>query len=382
MNYKDFKGEKLSSLGFGCMRLPLLPGEEGKRDGKVDIAQTEAMFDYAFKNGVNYFDTAWMYHGNQSEIIVGEILKNYSRDSFNLATKFPGFDKELASHPDEVFEKQLEKCQVDYFDFYLFHNVSDMTFKYYGDRTLGIYDYLMEQKKNGRIRHLGFSCHASLDLMKQFWDMYGEGLEFCQIQLNYLDWTYQQAKEKVELIDSWGIPVWVMEPVRGGKLAELPADMVAKLRAVRPDESIPGWAFRFIQSIPQITMTLSGMSNMEQVKENIATFSEGEPLNESEREVLLTAVQEMLAMYTVPCTACRYCTSHCPMELDIPELLKIYNGCMVSGKGTFQKTMETHRISDSQQPSNCIGCGGCASVCPQQIQIPDIMRAFADGLAG
>lgn len=381
MVYNDFQGLKLSALGFGCMRLPLKEGTQDQRDGEVDIELAEKMFDYAISHGVNYFDTAWMYHGGQSEVIVGNILKKYPRDSFYLASKFPGFERDLISDPAKVFEKQLEKCQVDYFDFYLFHNVSEMTFGNYTDESLGILDYLLEQKRNGRIRHLGFSAHASLETMQQFWDYCKGEIEFCQIQLNYLDWTYQQAKEKVDMITSWGIPVWVMEPVRGGKLASLPEDMEAVLKAARPGESIPSWAFSFLQSIPAVKMVLSGMSSMEQVQENIETFSNPRPLSESERELLLKAVDEMLAKFTVPCTACRYCTSHCPMSLDIPHLISAYNEGMVSGKGEFQMTMAAHHLSEDQQPSNCIGCGSCASVCPQQIQIPDVMSAFADAMA-
>jgi len=262
-------------------------------------------------------------------------------------------------------------------DFYLFHNVAEMSVDGFMNKDYGVADYLIEQKKNGRIRHLGFSTHGSLETMQRFFDAYGDELEFCQIQLNYLDWIYQNAEAKVKMINNWGIPVWVMEPVRGGKLASLPEEMESKLKAARPEEDVPGWAFRFLQGIPGVTMVLSGMSNMEQLKDNIATWEERKPLNDAENELLLGVAKDILSAATVPCTACRYCVDHCPMGLEIPRLISIYNECMVAGKGTFVRTMGVNHISPDGSPANCIACGSCASACPQQIQIPDIMADFA-----
>ena len=215
MIYKDYQGIKLSALGMGTMRLPLIDGD----DTKIDEAAAKEMTAYAMEKGINYYDTAWGYHGGNSELVMGRILKEYPRDSFYLATKFPGYDLSNMPKVKEIFEKQLEKCQVDYFDFYLFHNVCEMNIDEYLNEKHGIYDYLMEQKKNGRIKHLGFSAHGSYDVMKRFLEKYGDAMEFGQIQLNYLDWTFQEAKEKVELLKEYHIPVWVMEPVRGGVLA-------------------------------------------------------------------------------------------------------------------------------------------------------------------
>ena len=329
MIYRKFQDLKLSALGMGAMRLPVIDGD----DSRVDEEKTQAMVDLAIKQGVNYYDTAWGYHGGQSELVMGRALKKYPRDSFYLATKFPGYDLSNMDKVKEIFEKQLEKCGVDYFDFYLFHNVCEMNIDAYLDPKYGIFDYLMEQKKNGRIRHLGFSAHGSVEVMRRFLEAYGKEMEFCQIQLNYLDWEFQDAKEKGELVSGYGIPVWVMEPLRGGKLASLAKEDEEKLKALRPDEKIPAWAFRFLQSIPQVTMVLSGMSNMEQMEENIRTFEEDRPLNEEEMKTLLSIAHEMVGKIALPCTACHYCVSHCPQGLDIPNLLSLYNEHCFTGGG-------------------------------------------------
>ncbi len=207
---------------------------------------------------------------------------------------------------------------------------------YLDDGKYGIYTYLLEQKKNGRIRHLGFSAHGSVEVMKRFLDAYGKDMEFCQIQLNYVDYEFQNAKGKIELLNSYGIPVWVMEPLRGGKLAKLPKETAEKLRRMRPDETIPAWAFRFLQSLPEVTVTLSGMSDLEQLKENIGVLSEPAPFSEQEMDVLLDAARDMIGN-TLPCTACRYCTSHCPKGLDIPHLISLYNEHCFTGAAFLRR---------------------------------------------
>ena len=253
---KEFQGKQLSLLGLGCMRLPVINGD----DAVVDQAAVEEMVALAMEQGVNYYDTAWAYHGGNSERAIGKALSAYPRDKFYLADKFPGFDLENMSKVQEIFEEQLRKCQVDYFDFYLFHNVCEANIDGYLDPHYGVMDYLLEQKKNGRIRHLGFSCHGKLPVLKRFLEAYGEHLEFCQLQLNYIDWTYRDGKEKVDMLQPYHIPVWVMEPLRGGRLARLSETEAAVLRAMAPQRPIPAWAFRFLQSIPEVTMVLSGMS--------------------------------------------------------------------------------------------------------------------------
>ena len=306
MIYKPFQDLKLSALGLGCMR-------------------------------VNYYDTAWGYHYGNSETVLGELLKDYPRDSFYLATKFPGYDLSNMDKVEEIFEKQLEKLQVDYFDFYLFHNVCELNIEQYLDPKYGILDYLLKQKQNGRIRHLGFSVHGSNDTLRRFLDAYGEHMEFCQIQLNYVDWSFQAAEEKVQILRDHGIPVWVMEPLRGGKLAALPEKQTETLRALRPDETTPGWAFRFLQSIPDVTVVLSGMSDMTQLKQNIATFETDAPLNDTEKAALFAIADELTSSKSVPCTACRY----------------------------------------YKRPGACIGCRSCEAVCPQQIKISEVFADFS-----
>lgn len=379
MLYKDFQGLKLSALGMGAMRLPVIDGD----DTKIDQAATQEMVDYAIEHGINYFDTAWGYHGGQSEIAMGKALSKYPRDSFYLATKFPGYDLSNMDKVKEIFEKQLEKTGMEYFDFYLIHNVCEMNIDDYLDTKHGIMDYLLDQKDAGRIKHLGFSAHGAIPVMERFIDFYGDYLEFCQIQLNYLDWEFQDARGKVELCAKHGLPVWVMEPVRGGKLANLPEADAARLTELRPDEKPVAWAFRFIQGIPEVCVTLSGMSNFEQMRENIATFEEEKHLNDEERASLQQVVDGMTAQHTVPCTACHYCTSHCPMGLDIPKLLEMYNEAMVTGgAGGFIPSMFVGTLPKDKRPSACIGCGSCEAVCPQQINIPDTLADFASKLAG
>ena len=371
MMYRDFQDVKLSALGMGAMRLPVVDGD----DSKIDEAAAFAMVDEAMARGVNYYDTAWGYHNGNSELVMGKALARHPREKFYLATKFPGYDLSNMGKVEEIFEKQLEKCQVEYFDFYLFHNVCEMNIDAYLDPKYGTYDYLLAQKKNGRIRHLGFSAHGDYDVMKRFLEAYGKDMEFCQIQLNYLDWDFQDAKRKVELLDQWNIPVWVMEPLRGGKLASLAPEDEAKLKALRPDEGIPAWAFRYLQSIPSVVVTLSGMSNMEQMKENIATFETDKPLNETELETLHAIAQGMVKKIVLPCTACHYCTSHCPQGLDIPNLLSLYNEHCFT-QGGFIAPMALSAIPADKQPSACIGCRSCEAVCPQDIKISEAMADF------
>ena len=339
------------------------------------------MVDYAMEQGVNYYDAAWGYHDGNSELVMGEALKKHSREKFYLATKFPGYDLNNMPRVKEIFEKQLEKCQVDYFDFYLFHNVCEMNIdSYLNEEKYGILPYLLEQKKAGRIKHLGFSAHGGYEVIKRFLEAYGEHMEFCQLQLNYVDWEFQNCKKKVELASSYNMPIWVMEPVRGGKLASLPEDAEQKLKALRPEETTVAWAFRFLQSLPQVTVTLSGMSNFEQMKENIATYSEGKPLNENEMKTLLDIADGMLSG-KLPCTACRYCTSHCPKGLDIPALLELYNEHSFTGGG-FIAPMALSALPEDKKPSACVGCRSCEKVCPQQIKISEAMADFNAKLKG
>ncbi len=367
MIYTDFQDKKLSMLGFGTMRLPMLA------DGSIDQAQVEAMTECAMEQGVNYFDTAWPYHNGLSEVAIGKALSAYPRESWYLADKFPGHQVSKHYDPAAVFEEQLKKCGVEYFDFYLLHNVYENSIQVYLDERWGILEYFREQKRLGRIRHLGFSTHGRIDLMERFLEIAGADMEFCQIQVNWLDWTLQDAQSKVALLNRYHIPIWVMEPVRGGKLCTLMPEEEAKLRALRPEESIPGWGFRFLQGIPGVTMVLSGMSNMTQMQENIQTFSASSPLNEVENGTLLGIAEGLKK--SVPCTACRYCVDQCPMGLAIPQLIATYNDISVEVK--LNSVMWLEGLPADKQPAACLKCGKCAKMCPQGIDIPGVMEQMA-----
>lgn len=366
-----FQDMQISALGMGGMRLPVVDGN----DAEIDEAGTAKMVAYAMENGINYYDTAWGYHNGNSEIVMGKVLREYPRDSYYLASKFPGYDLANMDKVEEIFEKQLEKCGVEYFDFYLFHNVCEMNIDAYLDEKYGIYEYLMKQKEAGRIRHLGFSAHGDYDVMKRFLDAYGEQMEFCQIQLNYIDWSFQKANGKVDLLNEWNIPIWVMEPLRGGKLAKLPEESEAKLKKLRPDEGIPAWAFRFLQTIPGVTVVLSGMSDFEQVADNVKTFETDRPLDGGEMEALMDVADHLLDNM-LPCTECRYCVSHCPKGLDIPSLLKLYNEHCFTGGGFFAP-MALQAVPEEKHPTACVGCRSCEAVCPQQLKISEAMKDFS-----
>ena len=373
MIYRDFQDMKLSALGFGAMRLPVIDGD----DAKVDEAAALRMVDTAMESGINYYDTAWGYHGENSELVMGKALARYHRDSFYLATKFPGYDAAYWDKVEEIFERQLEKLGVDYFDFYLFHNVCEMNIDaYLDDEKYGIYSYLMKQKENGRIRHLGFSCHGSIDVLKRFLDAYGKDMEFCQLQLNYLDWTFQNGKEKVAILDELNIPVWVMEPLRGGKLANPAPEYADQLKAINPDEDVAALAFRFLQSVPSVKVILSGMSNEEQLEKNLITFSEDKQLSDAQMATLLDVADKMVSVGTVPCTACHYCVSHCPQGLDIPHLISLYNEHAYTGGG-FIAPMALSALPEDKLPQACLHCQSCEQVCPQQIGISEVMEKFS-----
>lgn len=373
MIFNDFNGIKLSALGMGTMRLPVIGGD----DSRIDVEATREMIAYCMGAGINYYDTAYGYHNGQSEWVIGEILKGYDRNSFYLASKFPGYDLNNMPHVEEIFEEQLIKCQVDYFDFYLIHNVCELNINEYLDPQYRIFDYLMEQKKNGRIKHLGFSAHGDIECMEKFLNAYGKDMEFGQIELNYLDYKFQNAKGKVELLNEWNIPVWVMEPVRGGQLATLSHDATVKLKLVRPDEDVPAWAFRFLQSISSVVVTLSGMSNMNQLKANIKTFSDRRPFSDPEMKLILDIADEMIKKRIVPCTGCHYCVGRCPKKINIPFMLKLYNESIVAGSGDFIAPMGLASEKPDRQPECCISCHNCEKVCPQQIHIPEELRNFA-----
>ncbi|MBR2934506.1 MAG: aldo/keto reductase [Oscillospiraceae bacterium] len=372
MVYRTFQNIKLSALGMGGMRLPVL------EDKSVDQSAVNDMVDCAMAGGINYYDTAWGYHNGQSETALGAALRRYPRERYYIADKFPGYDLRNMDKVESIFPEQLNRTGMEYFDFYLFHNVNELNIDcYLDDEQYGIYTYLMQQKANGRIRHLGFSAHGDLPVLERFLEAYGKDMEFCQLQINWVDWEFQKAKEKVELLRKWNIPVWVMEPLRGGKLAALNSEHEEKLRALRPEETTPGWAFRFLQTLDDVVVTLSGMSDLEQVKANVCTFNTEQPLNGQEWDTLLGMGRELTR--GVPCTACRYCTTHCPQGLDIPQLLELYNEHAFAGSG-FLIPMRLKVQGRGKQPSDCLGCRSCEAVCPQNIKISDVLSDFAQKL--
>lgn len=368
MFYKKFKNTKPSRLALGCMRLPQTA------DGKIDEEAVFKMVDYAIENGVNYFDTAYGYHGGESEIVTGKALNRHPRESFYIATKFPGFSEDLFNRHDEVFNRQLEKTGMEHFDFYLLHCVSDWSINYY-IKSDGVIPYLMEKRKQGIIGHLGFSAHCSFDTLKRLLEAFGSELEFCQLQINWIDWEYQDAKAKVELLSEYGIPVWVMEPLRGGKLASLSEKGTAEIRKIR-DVSPIETSFRFLQAIPQVETILSGMSNMDQLRQNIEIFSEEKPLSNEEAEKLIALGRDI--MHGIPCTSCRYCVSECPMGIDIPTLFSLYNEQNLTDEKISGRVLNDWKIDREKWPDKCLGCGACAAVCPQSIDIPGILTQFAD----
>lgn len=384
MLYQPFQEVKLSVLGMGNMRLPT----QGQ-GGPIDEEKAREIIEYAYRHGVNYFDTAYRYHGGASESFVGRVLSQFPRDTWYLASKMPGhmmnyqngrlgFQGYLAGEKigsvAEIFEEQLEKCGVDYFDFYLLHNVCETSLEFYTNEELNVVGYLLNQKKQGRIRHLEFSAHGRAETIEKFLNRYPGIFEFCQIQLNYVDWTLQEAGKKYELLTGRGIPVVVMEPCRGGSLASLPEGAESLLRKVRPQDSAASWAFRFLQSLPGVQVVLSGMTTLEQLKENIAVFSREDPVTPEERQLLNQVVS--LQAELVPCTACRYCCENCPQGLDIPKLLSMYNELNYSkGLGTLRFTLDA--MKPEELPGACIGCGACAEACPQNIDVPSLLGKFA-----
>ena len=363
---RTFEDLEFPMFGYGLMRLP------NNESGELDWEKSIKLIDHAYEKGIKYFDTAWPYCSGNSEKIAGEALSKYPRDSYLLATKYPGHRVPEGTSPAEIFEEQLRKCKTDYFDFYLLHNVNETSLDKYDNQEM--IDYFLEQKRLGRIKHFGFSCHARKENLEAYLDRHPGVFEFVQIQLNYLDWTLQDAKGKYELLTERGIGVWVMEPVRGGKLQNLPAPIAERLKAMRPDDSASAWAFRFLQALPNVRMVLSGMNEYWHIDENINTFSDGKLLSDAETAALLDAAEELKD--AVPCTACRYCCDGCPMGLDIPLLISIYNDMKVGGGAAAMNQVKA--LPEDKLPSNCIGCGQCSNACPQAIDVPDVMAKFTE----
>ncbi len=356
--------EEISLLGFGCMRFPVIDGE----DNRIDYEKSLEMIDYAYKNGVNYFDTAYGYHGGESEKFVGVALKRYPRESFFLASKMPPWFVKEKADLEKIFNDQLKKCQVDYFDFYLEHSLNEENYNKL--ESFDTHNFLLQKKKEGKIRNLGFSFHGSLECLERItseheWD-------FVQLQYNYLDAEISNTLKEYEIIKKHNLPLIVMEPVRGGALANLCDEANSILKEVNPDKSIASWAIRYAASNDSILTVLSGMSDENQVKDNIETMTDFEKITEKESIALDEATRIFKEYFSVPCTKCRYCTKDCPQGIDIPEMLSLWGRYRLEKKEN-DYIERYNRVEKSARAENCISCHLCETFCPQSIKIVDIM---------
>lgn len=367
MQYKTFKDNiKLSRLGMGVMRLPVLDGD----DAIIDYEKGQKLIDRCMEQGINYYDTAYIYHGGKSEEFLGKALEKYPRDSFYVTDKY-----NFQAEPDykKQFAQQLKRMNMERIDFYLLHGIQDA----FADEMIsnGCIAYFDERKKAGQIRYLGFSFHGSAEKLRYLLTLYP--WDFVQIQLNYYDWYYGDAKELYEILEKADIPVMVMEPVRGGMLANLNEKAAKELAGYGNDKSQASWALRWVMSLKQVQVVLSGMSSEEQIQDNIHTFSANESLTESEQSSIQKAAKIQYEAVAVACTGCRYCTPNCPKKLDIPYLLKNYNEAKLGGAWRITHLLN---LPEEQQPSACIGCKACMKHCPQSFEIPQYLRELSDML--
>ena len=355
----DSLNAEISLLSFGLMRLPVVDGDKAR----IDYPKAEAMVDRALKAGINYFDTGYPYHGRMSEVFAGDILTKYPRDSYYLATKMPTSD--IIQSLDDVkriFDEQLGKCKTDFFDFYLAHGINNARKEVLRDK---VYDYLSKKKEEGLIRRLGFSFHDSTPVMRFFLENYK--WDFSQIQLNYVDWDVIDAKGIYEALVEHKVPVIIMEPVKGGALAKLDEKTSSVFKKANPTASAASWALRYAASLPGVATVLSGMSDMEQLEENIKLFSDFKPIESQEQKVIDEAVKAYKANITVPCTKCNYCID-CPSGVDIPSILEIYNQfLLIRRKRNF--IVQYQAMDEAKKAHNCTGCGICMKQCPQNIDI-------------
>ncbi len=364
--------EDLPLLSFGVMRL------EKTEDGQINMEQSIAMVERAMKEGINYFDTAMPYLAKKSESFVGEVLTRFPRESYFLADKLPIYYIKEEGDMERYFQEQLDNCKTDYFDFYLVHSLSDAprleTFE-----KFKLYDFMKKAKAEGKIRHIGFSFHGKLDTFHQLLDTYD--WDFVQIQMNYYDWVDIDAKALYETLEQRGIPTFVMEPAKGGFLSTFAPHLEEKMLALRPNDSPSSWAMRWVASHSNIATVLSGMSNPEQVEDNIKTFTNLEPITPKEQAVLDEIVAEIQSIKAVPCTKCNYCMP-CPMGVKIPSVFNIYNNYKKTGNVAFLKMQynNTNIILSDQRADSCVHCGACVAECPQLIQIPEWMDEIHETL--
>lgn len=360
MEYRMMKNidAKTSLLGFGCMRFPT------NADHSINEEETFAMIDKAYQAGVNYFDTAYPYHGGASEPVTGRALARYPRESFYLATKLPIWEVNKVEDVGRIFTEQLERLNMEYVDFYLMHALDKERWEKI--KELGILEYCEELRAAGKIRYLGFSFHDDYEVFEEIITSYK--WDFCQIQLNYMDKDEQATIKGVELAESLGIPMVIMEPVKGGSLASLPEDITAMFREARPDDSTASWALRYVGSFSNVKVILSGMSDMHQVEDNLKTFTNFEVLSKKEQEVVENVANTLHSRVQNGCTACKYCMP-CPVGVNIPGSFGVWNEYHVYGNVNHTSYCWTKEIPEEAKPKNCIKCGKCEQVCPQKISI-------------
>ena len=363
MKYKKFKDIELSTLGMGMMRLPLL--KEGSQ--AIDHKKAQEIIDYVYSRGVNYYDTAYIYHEGESEVFLGKALSKYPRESYYIADKF-----KYSANPDfkVQFADQLKKLQVEYIDFYLLHGLADNNYKKVLD--CGCVEYFKELKEKGIIKYLGFSFHGKPAVLKEIVDNYE--FDFVQIQLNYYDWYYGTAKEQYGILTKKDIPVMVMEPIHGGMLVNLNDEAGTVLKKADDSMSYASWALRFVRDLENVYVTLSGMSTLEVAKENIKTFSDDKRLTQKHLEAIKESCDKTQESVGVVCTGCRYCIHHCPKGLDIPYLLKLYNEYKLGGTWRLARLKGE---DPTKLPSQCISCGACTRMCPQQIKVYEYLKEMA-----
>lgn len=354
-----------SLLGFGCMRFPL------DESGKINRPVSEAMLLDAYRSGVNYFDTAYSYHNNESESFIGDVLAQLPRESYYLATKFPSWMLKKTSDVREIFDIQLSRLKKDYVDFYLIHTLNQGFWE--KTLSLGVIEECERLKKEGKIRCLGFSFHDSYEVFEKIIKAYP--WDFCQIQLNYMDTEEQAGMKGYELAESLGIPVVVMEPVKGGSLARLPEDVSSVLSAVDPDASPSSWALRWVGSLPNVKVVLSGMSAPEQVRENCSIFERFEPLNDREHDAIQKASEIFRKRIRNGCTGCKYCMP-CPAGVNIPENFKIWNEYGMFENIDHTRWSWNEALPADAKPDRCVECGQCEAACPQGLSIIEDLKTL------
>ena len=370
--------ESKKKLGFGLMRLPLLNPDD---PANIDVEQVKQMVDTFLERGFTYFDTAWMYHSFQSENVVKEALVDrHSRDSYTLATKLhAGFIKTKEDR-DKVFEEQRRKTGVEYFDYYLLHDIGFDHYKTYTD--LDCFRWLMDKKEKGLVRHIGFSYHDNAELLDKVLTEHPE-FEFVQLQINYLDWESEgiQSRKCYEVAEKHHVPVIVMEPVKGGTLANVPDAVTKMFKEYHPDMSVPSWAIRFAASHENVALVLSGMSSIEQLLDNLSYMDELVPLNEEENALIRKAVEIINSTIEIPCTGCSYCTDGCPMNIAIPKYFSLYNADkqeIETKSWTPQQEYYSRLTGTFGKASDCVACGQCEGVCPQHLPVIDYLQKVAE----